>query len=116
MQVRRPMSVVPTVRTATEADLADIQRLISLPRDFVLAPGGAASGERRIALVVDRAGGGGLAAAALVSIAPPLAQLEALAMAPHETSQALEARVLAVADALAVAFGCDYLEVARRAA
>jgi hypothetical protein len=100
------MLVTPTVRIATSEDLAEVQRLI--PR--ISHDGLASITGRRYLLVVD-APSGGLAAAAIIALAPPQAHLEALAMDSRVACHELEARIIGVASGLGEAFACTSLDV-----
>ena len=115
LQLETYMPLMATIRVATREDLPELQRLRLTPLADPTPPAGAIGAGRRYVLAVD-APCGGLAAALIVSLEPPRAHLDALAIDACCGSPALEARLIAVAEALAQAFGCKAFDVQRRAA
>ncbi len=109
--LRHHVTSEPTVRDATDEDLADVQRLFGQPVALPREPG------RRHLLVLDAPDDGGLAAAALVKIEGRRGHLALLAVDHRYEGLGIENRMIAVTEALCKAFGADTLEVsARRAA
>jgi GNAT superfamily N-acetyltransferase len=113
------MNVTSTIRLGTPKDAPAMNRLIASVQE--LLPSGRAAqslhapelstvpGERYV-LVVD-APGGGLAAAAQVRFDGPRGHLGWLAIARDHRGEGLEHRLIAVAEALCDAFGCDSLDI-----
>ncbi len=103
------MSFSSTVRIGTAHDVPAVLQLThELPDPATLStiPG------TSYLLVLDAPEGAGLAAVAHVSLSAPKAQLDLLAIAPGFVREHLELRMISVAEALCVAFGCEELDVA----
>jgi ribosomal protein S18 acetylase RimI-like enzyme len=95
-----------TIRLATPADVPRIRTLVPGDQDLTIVPG------RRYVLLLD-APEGQLAAAAGVTLENERGHLGFLAIAPEFSGEKLEDRMIAVAEALCAAFGCDTLDVPR---
>jgi N-acetylglutamate synthase-like GNAT family acetyltransferase len=118
MQWKRIMNAsAMTIRTATPDDVPALQRLIQSGRDSIEVDQDLLTTitGRRHTLVLD-AGEGKLAAVAVVTLEPPRAHLEILAIADEYRGHGLEDRMIGVAEALCDAFGCATLDVEHRAA
>jgi N-acetylglutamate synthase-like GNAT family acetyltransferase len=98
----------PTIRLATSEDLPRIRQLVPGAQDLTTVPG------RRYVLVLDEPRGG-IAAAAGLTLERGRGHLGFLAINPDAEGERLEDRMIAVAEAVAEAFGCDTLDVKRAA-
>jgi N-acetylglutamate synthase-like GNAT family acetyltransferase len=112
------MNLTSTIRIGTSSDVPAVQRLLrdSDPsqRDLPALP----SVPGRTFLLVLDAPGGGLAAAAQLTLEDHRGHLGLLAIANPFQGEGLEHRMIGVAEALCTAFGCESLDVPvrRRAA
>lgn len=109
------MSTSPTIRTASEEDIAAVQRLLrERGETFDEATWRTIPGSRYL-LVLD-APDGGLAAAAQLTLEGGRGQLGMLTIARSGEGTGLEDRFIAVVEAMCDAFGIDTLDVLPRRA
>jgi len=95
-----------TIRLATPEDVPRIRKLVPGDHDLSTVPG------HRYVLVLD-APDAQLAATAAVTLENGRGHLCFLAIAPAYEGEKLEDRMIAVAEAVCAAYGCDTLDVPR---
>lgn len=106
------MSLDFPIRLATPQDAPDVARLLHV--DDVGALPLAVLGKHYL-LVID-APDGGLAAAAVVRLEAPRADIRVLAVAKAYAGNGLEERIIGLVDEMSEAFGCTRVNVPARAA
>ena len=112
MHYMRPMSLDYPIRLASPEDAPEVARLLHV--DDVVGLPLALLGKHCL-LVID-APDGGLAAAAVVRLDAPRADIRVLAVAKGHEHEGHEERIIGIVEEMSEAFGCTRVNVPARAA